>query len=283
MKEIKEFGEMSLFAADCLRRGKMIGFVPTMGALHQGHVSLVERSKADNDLTVVSIFVNPAQFGPGEDLARYPRDMEGDRKKLAGAGADIIFIPSEKDMYQGGYKTYVTVEDLSEKLCGKFRQGHFRGVATVVTKLFHIVRPARAYFGQKDYQQALIIEKLVKDLNMDIQIFACPIVRESDGLAMSSRNAYLSNQERKAAQIIFRALTEISGKIRDRGTVDGIAGEFSKILSIEPLVSEIQYASVYDPLTLEEIKNGNITGEILLAVAVKIGGTRLIDNMLVTI
>lgn len=265
-----------------LIRGRTIGFVPTMGALHEGHLSLVRRSREENEKTVVSIFVNPLQFGPSEDFARYPRDIEGDVEKLEAERVDILFMPEASLMYPVGFSTRVEVGTISETMCGACRPGHFAGVATVVAKLFHIVKPTRAYFGQKDFQQAVVIRRMVKDLNMDVEIVVCPTVREKDGLAMSSRNMYLSGEQRPAAAVLFRSL---------KGTAESLAsgiiqiGEVrhvlrQKILS-EPAVSSVDYAGAYDPETLEELAEPK--GEILLACAVWIGSTRLIDNILINI
>ena len=261
-------------------RGKTTGFVPTMGALHEGHMSLVKKAKQENDITVVSIFVNPIQFGPSEDFNRYPRDLDGDTKKLQIEGVDIIFMPELASMYPNGFSTYVEVEKISERLCGAFRPGHFRGVATVVTKLLNIVKPTRAYFGQKDFQQTIIVKQLVKDLDMDVDIVVCPTIRELDGLAKSSRNVYLDKKQRGASTVIYKCLAEASGLIKS-GIINAnhIKGVMHDILLKEPAVSEIDYAGVYDPATLDELSE--IKGEALLAVAVKIGYTRLIDNMLV--
>ncbi|MDW7971928.1 MAG: pantoate--beta-alanine ligase [Thermodesulfovibrio sp.] len=260
-------------------KGKSIGFVPTMGALHDGHLSLVKRAKEENDIVVVSIFVNPIQFAPGEDYERYPRNLETDKEKLESIGIDYLFLPDVKSLYQEGYATYVIVEDLSEKLCGRFRPGHFRGVATVVCKLFNIIRPVRAYFGQKDYQQSLIIKRMVEDLNFDIEIIVCPTVREQDGLAMSSRNTYLNEKERKAATIIYKALQEAEKLLKEGYNPEDVNLKIYEILKSEPLVKEIQYAGVFDPFTLEEIKEKQ--DKYLVAVALKIGDTRLIDNIIV--
>lgn len=262
-------------------KGKSIGFVPTMGALHEGHLSLIRRAKQDNDVTVVSIFVNPVQFAPGEDYEKYPRDLEGDREKLEKLEIDYLFYPDVASFYPEGYSTYVTVEGLSDKLCGRFRPGHFRGVATVVCKLFNIIRPSKAYFGQKDYQQSIIIEKMVNDLNFDVEIIVCPTVREEDGLAMSSRNRYLNEEERKAATVIYKALKEGEKLLRERDKPQKVAVKMYEILKNEKLVKEIQYAGVFDPLTLEEIKESQ--QKYLLAIALKIGDTRLIDNLLVEV
>ncbi|MBM4128640.1 MAG: pantoate--beta-alanine ligase [Nitrospira sp.] len=264
-----------------LRRAKTIGFVPTMGALHGGHISLVRRARRENDIVVVSIFVNPIQFGPSEDFKRYPRDIEGDTEKLGMENVDIIFIPEIASMYPEGFTTFIEVGEISEKLCGAFRPGHFRGVATVVAKLFNIVKPTRAYFGQKDYQQSIIIKHMVRDLVMDTDIIVCPTVREPDGLAMSSRNAYLDEAQRKAATVIYECLNEASELIRS-GIIEGehIKHFMRDRLLVDPAVSSIDYAGVYEPETLDELSK--IEGNVLLAMAVRIGTTRLIDNILLT-
>lgn len=261
--------------------GRSIGFVPTMGALHEGHLSLVRTAKEENDIVVVSIFVNPIQFGQNEDLSKYPRDIEGDMEKLRREGTDVLFLPDASLMYPEGFSTRLEVSGLSERLCGMFRPGHFSGVATVVAKLFNIARPARAYFGQKDFQQTLVIKRLVRDLDMGIEIIVCPTVREEDGLAMSSRNTYLSPEGRQAATVLFRALTAAAGAMKS-GIIE--SGRIRQImletLEAEPLVSEIQYCSVCDPETLREVDR--IDRPVLLAIALKIRGTRLIDNLLVS-
>lgn len=270
---------MSMITKELHLKGKSIGFVPTMGALHEGHLSLVRRAKDENDITVVSIFVNPTQFAPGEDYERYPRDLEGDRQKLEKLEVDYLFYPDVQSLYPQGYSTYVTVENLSDKLCGKFRLGHFRGVATVVCKLFNIVKPTRAYFGQKDYQQTLVIRRMVEDLNFDVEIIVCPTVREVDGLAMSSRNLYLNEKERQAATILYRSLKEAEKVLKLQQSPQKAKEKMMEILKSEPLITEIQYAGVYDPLTLQEIEQKN--NRYLIALAVKIGQTRLIDNLVV--
>lgn len=259
--------------------GKSIGFVPTMGALHEGHISLLKTSRMENDIIVASIFVNPLQFGPSEDFERYPRDIEGDTQKLKEAQVDILLLPDSHSMYPDGFSVSVDVEGLSGKLCGQFRHGHFKGVATAVLKLFNIVLPTRAYFGQKDYQQCLIIKKLVKDLNIEVDIIMCPTHREQDGLAMSSRNQYLVPSERTAAGVLYKSLKSAGEKIKS-GTKDAveIKGLMWDMLKSEPLITEIQYASLYDAETLDEI--AEIRGNAILALAVKIRDIRLIDNML---
>lgn len=254
-----------------------------MGALHAGHLSLVNASRQENDITVVSVYVNPMQFGLSEDFSRYPRDSQGDAEKLKGAGIDILFMPESAAMYPGGFSTSVEVKDLSEKLCGAFRPGHFSGVATVVTKLFNIISPHRAYFGQKDYQQSLIIKRLVKDLNMDIDVVVCPTVRENNGLAMSSRNAYLSDEERESASVIYRCLTEASKAIKSGIIKAGVLKRLMRdILASQPCIAEIQYCSLYEPETLEEFDDV-VDNDVLIALAVRIGNARMIDNMLVHI
>ncbi|OGW39124.1 MAG: pantoate--beta-alanine ligase [Nitrospirae bacterium RBG_13_39_12] len=267
---------------DYVLRGRKIGFVPTMGALHEGHLSLVRRAKQENDIIIVSIFVNPIQFGHSEDFYKYPRDIEGDNEKLQREEVDIIFMPEISSMYPEGFLTHVKVEKISERLCGAIRPDHFKGVATVVTKLFNIVKPDRAYFGQKDYQQTVVVNQVVKDLDMDVEIIVCPTIRERDGLAMSSRNAYLDKSQREASIVIYKCLIEASELIKS-GIID--AGYIKKImherLLKEPAVSGIDYAGVYDHTTFNELSE--INGDLLLAVAVKIGETRLIDNILINV
>ncbi len=263
-----------------LQGGKTIGFVPTMGALHRGHMSLVRACREENDVAVVSIFVNPTQFDPSEDLDKYPSDLDGDMTKLEEAGVDTLFMPEEASVYPEGFQTSIEVKGLSEKLCGAFRPGHFDGVATVVAKLLNMVYPTRAYFGAKDYQQSLIIRRLAVDLDMPVEIAVLPTVREEDCLAMSSRNAYLSADERRAAQAIYRALANAADRVkegkRDAAEINAFMRE---TLQKEPLITEVQYAGVYDPNTLDDV--ADIKSEVLLAVAAKLGDTRLIDNMLV--
>lgn len=260
-------------------RGRSVGFVPTMGALHEGHMSLVKRSRHENDINVVSIFVNPTQFGPSEDLEKYPRDIAGDIRKLRETEVDILFLPEPQFIYPEGFSTSVTVNGISEKLCGRFRPGHFAGVATVVTKLLNIVRSTRAYFGQKDFQQTAVIKQMARDLNMDVQIVACPTVREQDGLAMSSRNVYLDKERRKAATVLFQTLHEASEMIRSGGKASAVRDAMARRLAGEPLITKVDYASLYDPGTLDEI--GEMGGEVLVAGAIRLDETRLIDNVLV--
>ena len=259
------------------KEDKTIGFVPTMGYLHEGHISLMNCSKRDNDITVVSIFVNPIQFGENEDFDKYPRDIKRDLEICSNVEVDYLFNPDYKDMYPEDYSTYVEVKNLTDNLCGAFRKGHFRGVTTVVNKLFNIIKPNRAYFGKKDYQQLKVIQKMVKDLNMDIDIVGCPIVREKDGLAMSSRNKYLSPEDRKSALSLSKALFEAK-KIFLEGEkeVRVLKNLITDIISSYPN-TKIQYIEIVDP---ENLKSKKIAekGDII-AIAVFVGETRLIDNI----
>jgi len=258
--------------------GRKIGLVPTMGALHIGHVSLIEAAAKDCDFVVVSIFVNPTQFCPGEDFENYPRPLEADLEICEKAGVDVVFVPSPEQMYRAKNVTWVNVEKLTEPLCGKSRPGHFRGVTTVCTKLFNIVAPDVAYFGQKDAQQAIVIKRMVADLNMPLQIVICPTVREPNGLAVSSRNQYLTAQQKKDAANIYKSL-QTCRELIDAGTTETsqIIDEMQKILRQIPL-AEIEYVSIVDAETFESIDK--ITCKILAAVAVKVGPARLIDNIL---
>ncbi len=255
-----------------------LGLVPTMGALHEGHLSLVRRAKVENDHVGVSIFVNPTQFGPHEDLSKYPRPLERDLQLLTEAGVDLVWTPTPEIVYPPGFQTYVTVEDVSQPLEGQRRPGHFRGVATVVAKLFNAFTPDRAYFGQKDAQQVVVIKRMTADLNFPLEIVVCPIVREPDGLALSSRNVYLSPQERQAAPALYRALT-VAKEMYDRGERDGeqLRQMMRAILAAEPL-AQPDYVSAADPDTLAELNR--VHNRVLLSLAVRIGGTRLIDNLL---
>ncbi len=259
-------------------RGRKIGFVPTMGFLHEGHLSLVRKCRQETDFCVVSIFVNPTQFGPGEDYQQYPRDEERDLALLSREGVDLVFMPTVEEMYPQGYQTYVEVIDLSRPLCGRFRKGHFRGVATVVTKLFNAVMPHVAYFGKKDYQQYLIIKRMVRDLNMPVEIKALPIVREEDGLAMSSRNTYLNPQERAQAVALYRSLLRAKEEY-DRGerSAEAIRRAVEEELSRYPLVKP-QYIEIVDGETLEPLRE--IKGKTLVAIAAFVGKARLIDNII---
>jgi len=259
-------------------KGKKIGFVPTMGALHQGHLSLIRKAREECDRVVVSIFVNPTQFGPGEDFDRYPRDLESDVRLCEREGVDVVFAPSVEEMYPENFSTWVEVKgNLTETLEGAHRPGHFRGVTTVLTKLFNIVIPDCSYFGEKDYQQALVVKKLVDDLNIPVEIVLAPTIREIDGLACSSRNRYLSKEERRAARVLYQSLLRAKTEIQDgEDNPSCIISSMEDLILEEPL-AKIDYIAIVDPVSLKPVKR--IRGEVLVAVAVKIGKTRLIDNM----
>ncbi len=259
--------------------GNTVGFVPTMGALHVGHVSLIQAAAARCDSVVVSIFVNPTQFGPGEDFEKYPRPLEQDLAICEQHGVDVVFAPSPGEMYPRENLTWVTVEKVSEPLCGRFRPGHFRGVATVCTKLFNIVGADAAFFGQKDAQQVAVIQRMVADLNMPLEIVVCPTVREPDGLAVSSRNQYLSPQERKEATVIYRSLQRSAELIRGGETaVARITEQMREVLGQVPVL-QVEYVSIVDAASLEDIPR--VRGKVLVAVAGRLGSTRLIDNIVV--
>ncbi|SHG35654.1 pantoate--beta-alanine ligase [Ornithinibacillus halophilus] len=259
--------------------GQTIGFVPTMGFLHEGHGSLITSARQQNEKVVVSIFVNPLQFGPTEDYDSYPHDIERDRQICEELGADVIFHPTPEEMYPKDFYTYVDMSGLTEGLCGDSRPGHFRGVCTVVNKLFNIVQPNRAYFGQKDAQQLAIIKQMATDLNMNVEVIGCPIIREEDGLAKSSRNAYLSSEERKAAQIVSKAIFAGEELVKS-GEIDAekIVTTMKNIVDSEPL-AKVEYVNVVDGLTLKPV--ATIKPQTLVAMAVHIGKTRLIDNFIV--
>ena len=277
LKLIQSADEMRVACRHARADQHRLGFVPTMGALHEGHLSLVRAARGQCDVVAASIFVNPAQFGPNEDFARYPRNLEQDRKLLEAERVDLLFAPSLEEMYPAGTAAFVEVKAMSEKLCGRSRPGHFRGVSTVVAKLFNIVLPSVAYFGQKDAAQAAIIRQMARDLNFDVEIVVCPVVRESDGLALSSRNAYLSPVERKQAQVLYRALCRIQF-VADQGERSSAklieAGK--SVLKEEPAV-RLDYLEIVDPENLEAV--AEITGSALVAAAAFVGGTRLIDNI----
>jgi pantoate--beta-alanine ligase len=277
MKLTKTKAELRDMLKDIRREGKSIGLVPTMGYLHEGHLSLIRKARQENDIVVVSIFVNPTQFGEGEDYGTYPRDLDRDTGRCREAGADIVFAPEAEEMYAKTNAAFVDMSRLTDRLCGASRPGHFRGVMTVVAKLFNIVLPDRAYFGQKDAQQVLVIKRMVRDLDFDVHIVEAPIVRETDGLAMSSRNTYLSPAERRAAlvlsQSLFEARQRIEGGERRADVIrNGIAGQISS----QPL-ARLDYAEVVDAETLEPLRE--IRGSVLIAVAARLGDTRLIDNI----
>jgi pantoate--beta-alanine ligase len=277
MNVIATISDMHAASRGVRAEGKLLGLVPTMGALHEGHLSLVRAAKSRCDAVTVSIFVNPTQFGPNEDFAKYPRSFERDRDLLAKEGVDFIFAPSVEEMYPAEAATWVTVEGMSERLCGRTRPGHFRGVTTVVAKLFHIVEPDRAFFGQKDAAQAAIIRRMVHDLNLPVEIVVCPIVREPSGLAMSSRNAYLSAEQKQSALVLYGLLKEIARRFRsgERDAASLIA-DGQQVVAGEPSV-RLDYLEIVDPETLEPLPT--VTRPALVAIAAFVGTTRLIDNV----
>jgi len=276
---VRKTSEMQSLSSKVKREGRTIGFVPTMGYLHDGHLSLMRRARKDNDLVVLSIFVNPIQFGPHEDYKKYPRDFKKDERLAKGAGVDVLFYPAVKEVYPDGYSTYVEVDTLSNVLCGASRPGHFKGVTTVVAKLFNIVQPDKAYFGQKDAQQTIIIKKMVSDLNIGLKIKVMPIVREEDGLAMSSRNIYLSVEERRDAAVLFSSLQEAVDMIKSGEIISSRVISRIRDMIGEKKTARIDYVTIVDPLTLKGVKR--ISGAVLIALAVWAGKTRLIDNMVV--
>lgn len=281
MKILKTIREMKEVSAKLKSSGLSIGFVPTMGSLHEGHLSLVRRSIIQADHTVVSIFVNPTQFGPEEDFKRYPRDLKKDLEILEKEGVDFVFAPEAKEMYPDGYKTYAEVHELQDKLCGRSRPGHFRGVCTIVLKLFHIIKPDLSFFGQKDAQQAIILKKMIKDLDMDGKIEVLPIVRNKEGIALSSRNEYLSLEERKAALCLSKSLKKARSMIEkgERDTEKIIQG-MKEVIAEEPL-ARIDYVEIVEMKELDPFPR--IRGETLIALAVFVGKARLIDNTIVRI
>jgi pantoate--beta-alanine ligase len=279
MLVLKTIAETRSACARIRTAGKTLGLAPTMGALHEGHLSLVRAAQANCDAVAVSIFVNPTQFGPKEDFAAYPRGLQEDCQILEAAGVDLVFAPSSDEMYPEGASTFVEVAGLSDRLDGASRPGHFRGVATVVAKLFHIFSPDRAYFGQKDAAQVAVLRKMVRDLHFPVQLEVCPTVRESDGLALSSRNRNLSEEQRRQALVLSRALLAVQQQIQD-GQQDAteLLSTAMRILKAEPAV-EIDYCRIVDPATLEDVTD--VRRGALVAVAAKVGSTRLIDNLLV--
>lgn len=279
MKIIRSVPEAMSYSNNLKRRRKSIGLVPTMGYLHEGHLSLARRATKENDTAIMSIFVNPAQFGPKEDLKKYPRDFKNDERLARSARISAIFYPSSRSMYPDGYKTYVEVENITKMLCGLSRPGHFRGVTTVVSKLFNIIRPDIAYFGQKDAQQAIVIKRMALDLNMGLKVKVLPIVRERDGLAMSSRNVYLSEKERSDARVLYEAL-DLARKLLKRGLrdPDKIKKRMTGLIETKKS-AEIDYISISSIDDLEELKV--VKKRALIALAVRIGKTRLIDNIII--
>lgn len=272
MKIVNTVAEVKSFIRE--NTGKSIGFVPTMGFLHEGHQSLIKKAREENQIVIVSIFVNPIQFGEGEDFDNYPKDLEKDSKLCSEAGADLIFNPTAQDMYQQ-HKTFIDIEVLGDHLCGHSRRGHFQGVCTVVAKLLNITEANRAYFGEKDAQQLAIIKKMVEDLNINVEIIGCPTIREKDGLAKSSRNKYLSEQERVDATCLYKAIERAKEIIHIGMKADYLINEMKKVISRVDY-SQIDYIQVVDTKLLQPVSE--ISGEVLIALAVKIGSARLIDN-----
>src|SRR5437870_789965 len=280
MHTIRTIKGMVAWSRSAERDGRSIGFVPTMGALHEGHKSLIKSARAACDAVVVSIFVNPLQFGPMEDLERYPRPLEEDMRLCRREKVDVVFLPAVDELYPSAFETAVSVQRLTRRFEGISRPGHFGGVATVVTKLLNIVHPGKAFFGQKDYQQAVVVARLVKDLNLDTEIVMRPTVREPDGLALSSRNLHLSPEERKAATVLYRALSDGRELIRaGEQSVKKVEAAMTRLIWAEPL-ARLDYLAVADPITLDEVRS--VRGRVVLLLAVWIGETRLIDNLIVT-
>lgn len=278
MRQIETVGGMKVACRSVTQTGKRLGLVPTMGALHEGHLSLVRAAKSQSDVVAVSIFVNPLQFGPTEDFAKYPRTLDRDVALLQELGVDLIFVPSVAEMYPPGAKTQVEVSDLSGRLDGGSRPGHFRGVTTVVCKLLEIVRPDRAFFGQKDASQVAVLRTMVRDLDMDVEIVVCPIVREADGLAMSSRNAYLNGAQRQQALVLSRSLQQVKSAVgAGEWDAEKLAAIGTGTITAEPGV-RLDYFAIVDPNTLEPLRD--VSRGALVAVAAWVGPTRLIDNIL---
>ncbi len=279
MKAFKTIKDTKRFIRSQKQKQKTIGFVPTMGYLHEGHLSLMRAARKEKDLVVISIFVNPTQFGPKEDYKRYPRDFRRDKNLAKMAGVDIIFYPSVSEMYPDGYRTYVEVADITERLCGRSRPGHFKGVTTVVAKLFDVVQPDTAYFGQKDAQQAIVIKRMAQDLDMDLEVKVMPIVREGDGLAMSSRNTYLSKQERLDAPVLYESLN-LAKRLVASGVRDArkIKSEMKRLINSKRS-ARVDYISIVNLKNLREVKR--IDKNVLIALAVWMGKTRLIDNIII--
>ncbi len=281
MRLIQQAHQMMSTAQALRRKGTTIGFVPTMGALHDGHLSLIRAARRHTRVAIVSIFVNPLQFGPDEDYARYPRDLKRDLNLAKASGAEIVFVPDLSQLYPTGFGTAVEVQGVSEQLEGVSRPGHFRGVATVVAKLFHLTQPTIAYFGQKDYQQTVVIQRMVKDLNLSVAIRVMPTVRESDGLAMSSRNVYLNPEERRQAAVIFRALTAAKAQIREGERQPERVREAMRGLILSESLTRIEYLALVNATTLKPLTV--LVGRVAMLAAVRVGATRLIDNLLVDV
>lgn len=281
MKIVNKVRQMQVLSDKFKKEGKKIAFVPTMGYFHKGHLSLMERGRELADILVISIFVNPIQFGPGEDFMEYPRDLERDLSLAEGVGVDVVFIPEAEEMYPPDYQTYLEVTGLTQHLCGLFRPGHFRGVTTVVAKLFNIVKPDIALFGLKDYQQYIVIKRMVRDLNYDIEVVGCPIIREEDGLAMSSRNTYLTPEQRKSALCLYQGIKLAERLVRE-GQRDAkiIIKEVIDYIESKPY-TQIDYVKICHPETLDDLEYLN--DKALLALAVRVGKARLIDNTILEV
>jgi len=281
MKVINSSAEIQSYCKSARDAGKAIGLVPTMGFLHEGHLSLMRRARSENDLLVVSIFVNPTQFGPNEDYKAYPRDFRRDSELASEVGVDVIFAPTPEDMYPGGYATFVNVERITDKMCGASRPEHFQGVTTIVAKLFNLVQPHKAYFGQKDAQQTIVIKRMAADLNFDIEIVVLPTIREEDGLAMSSRNRYLNAEERQAALVLSKSLGTAESLVKsgERDAAE-ISRKMRALIEAEPLAT-IDYISIVQADTLDDLNI--VAGNALIALAVFIGKTRLIDNLVLDV
>jgi pantoate--beta-alanine ligase len=278
MKIIETIQDMRIFVEQAKKQGLRIGLVPTMCSLHEGHLTLMRQAKKSCDVVVVSIFVNPTQFGPNEDYAKYPRDLTGDSEQASKAGVEVIFHPQTQEMYPKGYSSFIEIDGITQKLCGLSRPGHFRGVATIVAKLFNIIQPDKAFFGQKDAQQVLVLGRMVADLNMNVELEIVPIVRENDGLAMSSRNAFLSVEERDAALVLSRSL-QLAQQLVTQGEINvaKLRQQVIAMIQTEKL-AKIDYVEIYSHPLLENINV--MTPKALLALAVYVGNTRLIDNII---
>lgn len=284
MQVIRTKAEIKNTINDLKSRKKLIGLVPTMGFLHEGHLALIKKSRSQCDITVLSIFVNPVQFGKNEDFDKYPRNFESDRALALKEGVDIIFYPESNEMYSDSHLTYVNVAKMEKVMCGRFRPGHFKGVCTVVLKLLNLIKPDKAYFGQKDYQQLLIIKKMISDLDLDTEIVECDTVREKDGLALSSRNAYLNTEERKNAGILYRTISFAEMEIKKGRSFKSIKQEAIEILKSNSLIKKIDYFDIRNPENLKLLKKREPeVKKILIASAIWLGNTRLIDNKVINL
>jgi pantoate--beta-alanine ligase len=280
MQTVRRIADVRRICDDARRSDKTVGLVPTMGAFHAGHRSLMRAARGECDLVVVSLFVNPTQFGPNEDLSGYPRDEEGDASAAATEGVDVLFAPSVDEMYPAASRTIVHVAGLTDRLCGASRPGHFDGVTTVVAKLFSIVGPCRAYFGRKDAQQLAVVGRMARDLDLPVDVVGCPLVREPDGVAMSSRNAYLTDEQRSAATVLSKALRAIAAHATARQSAESVRALVRELVDAEPLV-ELEYVEVVDASMLEPIDE--LADEVLVALAARVGRARLIDNCTITV